>query len=131
MKGSTYMASFKETQEIYYGEHGLNRLTLRFRPDEVCFHSHWHERLEVLHITEGEIQLYIDENHYVAIPGQTVIITPLMTHKGIALGLASGTKNYILPVNRKSGSNCCNYYLAFLVRCRFCSESTLHYWKNV
>lgn len=78
------MASFKETQEIYYGEHGLNRLTLRFRPDEVCFHSHWHERLEVLHITDGEIQLYIDENHYVATPGQTVIITPLMTHKGIA-----------------------------------------------
>ena len=81
---SAPMASFKEIQEIYYGENGLNRLSLRFQPSDVCFHSHWHERLEILHITNGEIQLYVDENCYIATSGQTVIITPLMTHKGVA-----------------------------------------------
>jgi AraC-like DNA-binding protein len=78
------MASYKEIQTISYEENGIHRLTFTFGPDETCFPSHWHERLEILYIISGEIHLYMDEHYYVATSGQTVIITPLLTHKGIA-----------------------------------------------
>ena len=78
------MASYKEIQTINYKESGIHRLTLTFESGETCFQSHWHERLEILYIISGKMHLYMDEHYYVATAGQTVIISPLLTHKGIA-----------------------------------------------
>ena len=97
------MASFKEIQTINYKESGIYHHTFSFESGETCFQSHWHERLEILYIISGKMHLYMDGNYYVASAGQTVIISPMLTHKGIAD--EGGIKYEVIAVDISKFSN--------------------------
>ena len=78
------MRAYKEIRPVNYNDNGISHHTSSWKPGQEAFSSHWHDRLEILFIVQGELHIEIDEEFYVATPNQTVIISPLMKHYGVA-----------------------------------------------
>ena len=53
-------------------------------PNGMRFELHWHERFEILIIDEGELELRVDDKHFIATPGDIVVINPGVLHSGAA-----------------------------------------------
>lgn len=78
------MKSHKEIRTVNYEGNGIRRIQFAYKANAECFPSHWHERLEILYIRSGEMNIYVDDTLYVATSGYTVIISPMADHSGIA-----------------------------------------------
>ena len=70
---------------MLYGDVPLKVLP-RFRraAGQLCFESHWHERMEVLRIVAGSLRLVVDGVPYIARRGDAVCIGPRLSHWGEA-----------------------------------------------
>jgi len=115
--------AFKERKQINYGEQGICFATVTHQSNEKCFATHWHDRMEILHIVEGSLEVWLGDEHSTACEGQVVIIMPHMTHVGIAgpeglvcnmvtfecktfLNDSKGSAGYILPMLQHSVCFC-------------------------
>lgn len=78
------MKTYNEIKLIPYEKNSIWRLFLVRDGGSICFATHWHDRLEFIHIISGCLNLYIDGEYMIAQPGQTVIISPYSNHSGIA-----------------------------------------------
>lgn len=76
--------AYKELTPVIYGENGIRLLELVVGSGAMCFSAHWHDRIELLHIISGSLEVYLDHEHVTAVAGQTVIIMPHATHCGYA-----------------------------------------------
>ncbi len=77
--------TFRELTPVLYGENLAKVLQFgKKEPGDVCFAAHYHERMELLHILHGNMQVTVDGNTFEAAPGDLVIICPNQPHSGIA-----------------------------------------------
>lgn len=76
--------AFKELTPVMYGENGIKVDYFSFSDSRMCFPAHWHDRIELLLIVSGGIDLQIDNEHFSALPRQAVVILPSMVHCGFS-----------------------------------------------
>lgn len=80
------MKSHKELTPVVYNESGVKILRNSLRqPDGLCFTLHWHDRMELLLIQQGSMDLYLNEKYAAtAHAGEVAIIGPRQPHTAIA-----------------------------------------------
>ena len=78
--------AYKELVPVVYGELSARFLEFHRQPGQECFRLHWHERMELLRIRKGTVQLRIGEEQMMASPGDLVLIYPCQPHSGVAGG---------------------------------------------
>jgi len=83
-KGRRMLDAYKELTPVVYGENAIKYLENRKKPGEICFSMHWHERMELLYVEAGELELYFGQEHYSVDQGQTAVVSPGMMHCGVA-----------------------------------------------
>ena len=75
-------------KEIVIPTFNLNMIRLlpdrRKKPCEKCFPMHWHERMELLRVYEGELEITLGDKRVIAKAGQLVIINPRQAHLAFA-----------------------------------------------
>lgn len=76
--------AYKELVPVLYGENGVKIATYAAAAHVMCFRVHWHDRIELLRILSGQLDIYLNDEHITVVPGQTVIIMPHMIHCGFA-----------------------------------------------
>lgn len=75
----------KELTPIVYGESSVKVLSMESsEPDILMFTTHWHNRLEILRITKGELCLNINGSAVSAKAGSAVIFNPCQPHTGVS-----------------------------------------------
>jgi len=75
---------YKELSAVSYGESGI-RCLYGVKPimKEPAFLPHWHDRMELLLVEQGSIELYLDEIPTTMSAGQLGIVPPQVLHGGI------------------------------------------------
>lgn len=76
--------AYKELVPVLYGDSGIKLDPYTIRANQMCFETHWHDRLELLLITAGSLEIYLDNKHFTVLPGNAVIIMPSMIHGGFS-----------------------------------------------
>ena len=68
--------------------HNKNMLILlperRKQPGALCFPMHWQERMELLRVYEGQLDIEYGDEIRTVLPGQLAIIGPRQSHRGLA-----------------------------------------------
>ncbi len=73
----------KELTPVIYNETSVKYLYNDISDSgKLCFPIHWHERIEILLITEGSLKLHLEGKSVLVTSGQAVIIGPRMIHSG-------------------------------------------------
>ncbi len=80
MKGSLL-----ERTPVNYTQSATKVLHFHITPHKNCFRLHWHDRMELLYISQGKIHLDHGVDHLIASEGELVIIPPKVLHKGYTL----------------------------------------------
>ena len=79
--------AYKELTPVIYGENAVKYLYLEHpAPQELCFAMHWHERMELLYVQSGSLELHAQEGRYTVRAGQTAVLAPRQMHGGFAGG---------------------------------------------
>lgn len=76
--------AYKELTPVVYGELSARFLAFSRQPGQECFRLHWHERMELLRIREGSMEIRIAEEKLTAKAGQLVLIYPCQPHYALA-----------------------------------------------
>lgn len=77
--------AYKELIPVVYGELSARFLTDFLRgPGQECFRLHWHERMEILRIQKGSMQVRVGEETLEAREGSLVMFFPCQPHYGVA-----------------------------------------------
>jgi len=77
--------SRKEITTVRYSAYSVKVIhNFRFAPNAMAFPLHWHDRLELLRILEGRLELNCTDNHTTLLPGDVALISPKMLHSGTA-----------------------------------------------
>ncbi|MBQ8203694.1 MAG: helix-turn-helix transcriptional regulator [Clostridia bacterium] len=84
----------KEFVPVIYGDKPVRALYVDVGADFLCFSAHWHERIELLRIREGSLNLKRGEDDVVLKGGEMGIICSEQLHKGVSG--KSGTKYDVL-----------------------------------
>lgn len=95
--------AFKELTPVMYGENGIKVDYYSLSDSRMCFHAHWHDRIELLFIVSGSLDLQIDSEHFSASPGQAVIIMPSMVHCGFSG--KCGVSYYVIAIDIEKFNN--------------------------
>lgn len=74
----------KELVPVIYGESGIKLYRYAFSANEMCFPTHWHERMELLQIIYGCLKVQLGNKEIVATVGDIVVIMPSTVHSGFA-----------------------------------------------
>lgn len=74
----------KELTPVIYNSAAAKVLHFYVDPNNGCFRSHWHERLELLRIKTGTLFVGNGNNTITAVAGDVVLIPPHAPHKGWA-----------------------------------------------
>lgn len=82
------MDIYEELTPVRYSTYGVNILRgFAFRERENCFTVHWHERIELLLVREGSLELYLGERHAATVhAGSVAIVGPRQPHSAVAGG---------------------------------------------
>lgn len=67
----------KEMTPVFYNQHGIKSFSR-----SADFPLHWHDRIELVYITEGELKIKIEKNEYFAHKNQLLIMPPRTLHSG-------------------------------------------------
>lgn len=67
----------KEMTPVFYNQHGIKAFSR-----SADFPLHWHDRIELMYLLEGELRLKIDKKEYTAHAGELIILTPHTLHSG-------------------------------------------------
>lgn len=78
--------AYKELTPLVYGESAIKYLHIKIeeKSRRMCFNMHWHDRMELIYVTTGNLELHSDEGHFSINPGQIVVINPRQIHGGFA-----------------------------------------------
>ena len=76
--------AYKELTPVVYGELPARFLEFCRQPKKECFRLHWHERMELLRIRQGGMEIRIAEEKYTARAGELVLIYPCQPHYAMA-----------------------------------------------
>lgn len=75
----------KELQPVVYDDSCVKVLSESSKiKGEICFPDHWHDRLEILRITKGQLKLKISNQEVLACENEVVILNPKQVHSGFA-----------------------------------------------
>ena len=77
--------AYKELTPVIYGENAVKHLySERRTPGELCFAMHWHDRMELLYVLSGSLELHAQEGKYTVPAGQTAVAAPRQLPGGFA-----------------------------------------------
>ena len=76
--------SYKELTPVLYGEHAVKHLYFEKEAGRMCFQMHWHDRVELLYVTCGKLEVHLDDRQVEILAGQVAVIGPRMLHGGFA-----------------------------------------------
>ena len=75
----------KELTPVLYGDSAVKIHDFVFRfPSELCFTTHWHERMEILVILSGGLDIYLGDIKEYAAAGSVAVFMPGQPHRGVA-----------------------------------------------
>lgn len=97
------MDAFQELTPVIYEKNGINFLHLSYRANEIPITAHWHNRIELLYIVSGALDIYLNDVHTTAHSEQTVIILPNTIH--CATTSSTGAEYYVIAFDPQ---NFCN-----------------------
>ncbi len=89
--------AYKELAPVLYGDNGIKLNQFTFRANEMCFLAHWHNRIELLLLTSGSLEVHLDNEHFTALPGEAVVIMPSTVHCGFSG--ESGVSYYVIEID--------------------------------
>lgn len=110
----------KELTPVLYGKSAVKIIGNTVKTEnQLCFSMHWHERMELLLVTDGILSVHIGSNEIKAHSGSLVIIPPERPHMGISgiggvsydtimfdltefYNSANITANYLMPIVEKT-----------------------------
>ena len=72
----------RELTPVVYDDAAVKILHFHFSPGKNCFRTHWHERMELLRIREGELRLRCGGREKTAIAGEVAVFPPRTVHWG-------------------------------------------------
>lgn len=76
---------YKELEPVVYGENALKYLFMEHcSPGQVCFNMHWHERMEIIYVVSGNLELRNAEDNWYLGEGQIAVFAPRQLHGGVA-----------------------------------------------
>ncbi|MBE6778228.1 MAG: helix-turn-helix domain-containing protein [Ruminococcaceae bacterium] len=75
-----YPDAYKELTPVVYGEKAVKKLPIDLGPHQTCIVMHWHERIELLYVYEGELILQIGDRPFTVKAGQVGIVNPCQLH---------------------------------------------------
>lgn len=88
------MKGQKEATPVIFGERLVRVIPIQdIPPRSCCFGPHWHERLEIIRVLEGEIVFSVGDTTVTLLPGSLGIISPYQVHYGV-----SGEKKAVFEV---------------------------------
>ncbi len=76
--------AYKELTPVIYGENAIKHLACNKKINGMCFHMHWHDRMELMRVVSGQLVLHLGEEQVTVLPGQVAIITPRTMHCGFS-----------------------------------------------
>lgn len=74
----------KELTPVIYDPSAIKVLHFNIAPGKGCFRTHWHDRMEILRIRQGEMFAGFDTNLHKICKDELMIIPPHMPHKGFS-----------------------------------------------
>jgi len=95
---------YKELTPIVYGENAVKYFRQTEEAGRMCFPMHWHERVELLRIVAGSLELHLGEEKIHVLPGQVVILGPRVLHCGFA-DSTTGVDYHVITFNPESFCN--------------------------
>ena len=78
------LISKKELTPVSYGEMGYKAMTLSIIPHDVCFSEHWHDRIEILRILEGDMRFFRNDIAIDVNEGELAIVCPKQLHRAVS-----------------------------------------------
>ena len=72
----------RETAVVEYSAAAIKVLHFAFEPGKLCFRTHWHDRMEILRIHSGSMQIDAGVQTLCVGAGDLIIIPPTLSHKG-------------------------------------------------
>lgn len=76
--------AYKELTPVIYGNSGIKLLKFQIQAGQMCFSAHWHDRMELLQLISGKLEVRLNDMSFTARAGDTILITPHMIHCGFA-----------------------------------------------
>ena len=74
----------KELTPVLYDASGIKIRRFKMKIDQVCFSTHWHERMELVLVSSGSLHFRVKNYEETLTPGQLGIIPPEHPHRGVA-----------------------------------------------
>ena len=74
----------KELTPVVYAESAIKISNISIKSQALAFHTHWHNRIELLRITSGSLIVNINGEVINAKKNSVVVINPYLSHTGIA-----------------------------------------------
>ncbi len=76
--------SVKELTPVEYNEAGVRLLNYSITAGRRCFRLHWHERMELIKLNSGIMEIDVGEEKIILAPNEVYIIPPKIPHTAIA-----------------------------------------------
>ena len=86
--------SKKELTPVVFGETSVKLIYSHIAPNKPVFKSHWHDRLELLLVKTGYMELCCDDQNITVNADELAIISPTMLHSGKSGNM--GYKCYVI-----------------------------------
>lgn len=74
----------KELDVVKYSDAAIKVLHYKMKCGALCFVPHWHDRVEIIRVKNGEMLIEYGGNAYTLKKDEMTIFLPRMVHKGIA-----------------------------------------------
>ena len=76
--------SRKELTPVHYTANAIKVLHTDRKPNATCFRPHWHDRIEILRVHQGEMLIDYGASSATVSAGQLIFLSPKMPHKAIS-----------------------------------------------
>lgn len=74
---------YKELTPVIYGKDAIKYLYYNKKTgNESLFEMHWHERMEILLVVSGSLELNLTDRSFILHAGEAAVLTPGMLHEG-------------------------------------------------
>jgi len=72
----------KELTPVHYNDAAIRVIHFSAPKNDICFRMHWHDRLEIIRILEGEMYVIFGNRTTKLCAGDLTVFSPRMPHKG-------------------------------------------------
>lgn len=111
--------SYKELTPVVYGREAIKHLYYNNpEPKRLLFEMHWHERMEILRVVSGSLELHLGEKCFFLQPGQAAVMNPRMLHCGYSGAAGVEYHTLMFDIDKLcNGTAVSEKYLKPLERC--------------